>query len=86
MGDGVGPLNEALESVTTERVGVLSQTHTDPSQFLIFFRLNTCYEVVPLIQHPVLGPPQLAISTALHTKYRIPSETGKDYHSRFTTA
>ena len=34
MGDGVGPLNEALESVTTERVGVLSHTPTDPSQFL----------------------------------------------------
>ena len=49
MGDGVGPLNEALESVTTERVGVLSQTHTDPSQFLNFFRFSTCYEVVPLI-------------------------------------
>ena len=37
MGDGVGPLNEALESVTTERVGVLSHTPTDPSQFLNFF-------------------------------------------------
>ena len=86
MGDGVGPLNEALESVTTERVGVLSQTHTDPSQYLNFFRFSTCYEVVPLIQHPVLGPPQQAISTALHTKSRIPSETGKDYHSRVTTA
>ena len=86
MGDGVGPLNEALESVTTERVGVLSHTPTDPSQFLNFFRLRVCYEVVPLIQHPVLGPPQQAISTALHTKSRIPSETGKDYHSRFTTA
>ena len=39
MGDGVGPLNEALESVTTERVGVLSHTPTDPSQFLIFLGL-----------------------------------------------
>ena len=27
MGDGVGPLNEALESVTTERVG---ESHTLP--------------------------------------------------------
>ena len=86
MGGGVGPLNVALESVTTERVGVLSRTPTDPSQFLNFFRFRVCYEVVPLIQHPVLGPPQQAISTALHTKSRMPSETGKDCHSRFTTA
>ena len=86
MGDGVGPLNVALESVTTERVGVLSQTHSDPNQFLNLFRFSTCYEVVPLIQHPVLGPPQQPISAALHTKSRIPSETGKDYHSRSTTA
>ena len=35
MGDGVGPLNEALESVTTEPVGALSHTPTDPSQFLM---------------------------------------------------
>ena len=39
MGGGVGPLSVALESVTTERVGVLSQTPTDPSQFLIFLGL-----------------------------------------------
>ena len=86
MGGGVGPLNVALQSVTTKRVGVLSQTPTDPSHFLNFFRFSTCYEVVPLIQHPVLGRPQQAISTALHTKSRIPSETGKDYHSRSATA
>ena len=38
-----------------------------------------------MTQHPVLGRPQQGISTALHTKSRIPSETGKDYHSRSTT-
>ena len=71
MGGGAGPLNVALESLITERVGVLSQTSTDPGQFLNFFRFSTCYEVVPLIQHPVLGPPPQAISTALHTKSRV---------------
>ena len=40
MGGGVGPLNVALESVTTERVGVLSRTPTDPSQFLNFLGLG----------------------------------------------
>ena len=37
MGGGIGSFNLALESVTTAGVGVLSQTPTDPSQFLIFF-------------------------------------------------
>ena len=88
MGGGVGPLNVALESATMERVGVLSHSHTptDPSQFLIFFRFKACYEGVPLIQHPVLGLPQQAISTALQTESRIPSKIGKDYHSRSTPA
>ena len=58
IGGGIGPLDVALESVTTAGVGVLSRTPTDPSQFLIFVRFRVCYEVVPLIQHPVLGPPQ----------------------------
>ena len=87
MGGGIGPLNVALESVTTARAGVLSQTPTDPSQVLNFFWFRACYEVVvPLIQHPVLGPPQPAIFTALQTKSRIPSKIGKDYHSRSTNA
>ena len=86
MGGGVGPPNVALESVTTERVAVFSKTPIDPSQFLNFFRFSTYYDVLPLIQHPVLGPPQQAISTAPHTKSRIPSKIGKDYHSRSTTA
>ena len=36
MGGGIGPLNVALESVTTAQVGVLSQTPTDRSKFLNF--------------------------------------------------
>ena len=86
MGGGIGPFNVALDSVTTAGVGVLSQTPTDPSQFLIFFRFRACYEVVPSIEHPVLGPPQQAISTALQPESRIPSKIGKAYHSRSTTA
>ena len=86
MGCGIGPLNVAMESVTTAGVGVLSQTPTDPSQFLNFFRFRERYEVVPLIQHPVLGHSQQATSTGLQTKSRIPSQIGKDYHSHSTTA
>ena len=33
MGGRAGPFNVALQSVTTERVGVLSQTPTDPRKF-----------------------------------------------------
>ena len=36
MGGGIGPLNVALESVTTAQGGVVSQTPTDRSQFLNF--------------------------------------------------
>ena len=53
---------------------------------LNFFRFMACYKVVPSIQHPVLGPPQQAISTALQTKSRIPSKIGKNYHSSSTSA
>ena len=72
MDGGIGSLNVALESVTRARVGVLSQTPNDRSQFLNFFRFRACYEVVPLIQHPALGHPEQAISTVLQTESRTP--------------
>ena len=87
MGGGIGPLNAALESATTATKWAFSRRFPQTEvHFWTCLGLGRATRSYLWYNIQCWGPPQQAISTALLSKSRISSKTGKDYHSHSTSA